>query len=54
MKQYMAKQIYPEEVIFLTHDPEDEFNKTTQLILRTTIYHKLFVVSMLVSFQTMN
>ena len=30
MKQYMAKQIYPEEVIFLTHDPEDEFNKTTQ------------------------
>ena len=21
MKQYMAKQIYPEEVIFLTHDP---------------------------------
>ena len=30
MKQYMAKQIYPEEVIFLTHDPENEFNKTTQ------------------------
>ena len=30
MKQYMAKQIYPKEVIFLTHDPENEFNKTTQ------------------------
>lgn len=30
MKQYMAKQIYPEEVIFLTHDPENKFNKTTQ------------------------
>ena len=26
MKQYMAKQIYPEEVIFLTHDPENVFN----------------------------
>ena len=30
MKQYMAKQIYPEEVVFLTHNPEDKFNKTTQ------------------------
>ena len=30
MKQYMAKQIYPEEVIFLTPDPENKFNKTTQ------------------------
>lgn len=30
MKQYMAKQIYSEEVVFLTHDPADEFNKTTQ------------------------
>ena len=30
MKQYMAKQIYPESVVFLTHNSEAKFNKLTQ------------------------
>lgn len=29
MKQYMAKQIYSESVVFLTHDPEYKFDKMT-------------------------
>lgn len=30
MKQYMAKQIYPESVVFLTHNPETKFYKLAQ------------------------